>query len=116
MRAWNRSAGRDSSKPNTPSEPVKGKTLTAKFAKKGREDREEELLLMPGNRTRLSPSFLIFVLAAFLTGCGGSGTSIERSFPGTSGQFTHVYVVFPPATGMNNAHFIRTVMTQQAID
>jgi hypothetical protein len=31
-------------------------------------------------------------------------------------QFTNVYVVFPPASGVNNTHFMSTVMNQAAIN
>src|SRR5216683_2791845 len=84
----------------------KGKTLT-KLAKK-------ELPSMPGSK-RILLRCLIFALAAFLTGCGGVSKSSAPP-PVTTGQFTHVYVAFPPATGVNNAHFMSTVMTQKAIE
>ncbi len=48
-------------------------------------------------------------IAAAVGTIGGS-TSLTIS------QFTHVYVVFPPATGANNAHFMSTVMNQNAIE
>jgi len=62
---------------------------------------------------RLScPCFLILL---FLTGCGGSKNTTSNP-PPTSGQFTHVYVVFPPPSGENNTHFMKTVITQPAIE
>jgi hypothetical protein len=47
-----------------------------------------------------------------LTGCGGSGSS-NASGPS---QFTHVYVVAPPASGVNNQHLMASVMNQAAIE
>ncbi|MFZ0761664.1 MAG: hypothetical protein WAM69_17080, partial [Candidatus Sulfotelmatobacter sp.] len=72
-------------------------------------------------RTRRSglPSLgAICALLALLTGCGsGSGSGSETTTtPPPSSQFTHVYVVFPPATGEDNTHFMNTVMTQPAIE
>ena len=72
---------------------------------------------MHGNRSTFPLWCLTSFLAALLTGCGGSGTSIETSFPPPpSHQFTHVYVVFPPATDPNKTHFMNTVMNQKAVD
>jgi len=56
-----------------------------------------------------------FLISLFLSGCGGSKSSTSTP-PPTSGQFTHVYVVFPPSSGVNNAHFMSTVITQPAIE
>lgn len=53
-------------------------------------------------------------LLALLTGCGGGGTS--GTGPVQSAQFTHVYVVFPPSSGVNNQHLMATVMNQAAIE
>lgn len=50
---------------------------------------------------------------AILTACGGSSNSTT---PPPQGQFTHVYVVFPPQSGTNNQHFMSTVMNQAAIE
>jgi len=62
-------------------------------------------------------SCAVLVLMGLLTGCGGSGTSTSAPPPPPpSGQFTHVYVVFPPATDPNKTHFMNTVMTQKAIE
>jgi hypothetical protein len=56
-------------------------------------------------------------ILSLLTGCGGSSSGASTTPPPTSsGQFTHVYVVFPPASGINNAHFMSTVMNQAAIE
>ena len=52
---------------------------------------------------------------SFLAGCGGVAKSTTPP-PGSSGQFTHLYVVFPPSSGVNNQHFMSTVMTQPAIE
>jgi hypothetical protein len=52
---------------------------------------------------------------AMLTGCGGvsKGTTTSAG----PGQFTHVYVVFPPAASDPNfSHFMNTVITQKAIE
>jgi hypothetical protein len=59
---------------------------------------------------------LVIVFAGILTGCGGGNGTPPPPPPPSSGQFTHVYVVFPPATGINNAHFMATVMNQAHID
>ncbi len=59
------------------------------------------------------------MLLGLLTGCGGSGTSAPppcEGCPPPAPQFTHVYVVFPPASGVNNTHFMNTVMNQAHID
>jgi hypothetical protein len=57
------------------------------------------------------------VVFALLTGCGGgSSSSTPPPPPPPPGQFTHVYVVFPPASGVNNTHFMSTVMNQKAIE
>jgi hypothetical protein len=66
-------------------------------------------------------SCAIFALLGILPGCGsgsgsGSGSGTTTPSPSTPSQFTHVYVVFPPATGENNLHFMSTVMTQPAIE
>jgi len=59
-------------------------------------------------------SCAIGTLLALLTGCGGvAGTSTTTT---TSSQFTHVYVVFPPNSGINNQHLMATVMNQAAIE
>jgi hypothetical protein len=102
-----------------PSIRVKGKTLTAKLAeaKKGREDREEDPPLMHSNRPAPVLWCLIFVFAAFLTGCSGvSKNSSTTATTSSAHQFTHVYVVFPPQTDPNKTHFMSTVMTQAAIE
>jgi hypothetical protein len=69
-------------------------------------------------RTFLPPCCLVLVLASLLTGCGGSGTSAPPPCEGCPpvNQFTNVYVVFPPASGVNNTHFMSTVMNQAAIN
>jgi hypothetical protein len=59
----------------------------------------------------------VCAILGLLTGCGGSSSGPSTTTPpATSGQFTHVYVVFPPANGINNAHFMSTVMNQAAIE
>ena len=70
---------------------------------------------MHNSRPATSLWCLIFVSAAFLTGCGGVSKS-SPVIPVTTGQFTHVYVVFPPQTDPNKTHFMTTVMTQAHID
>jgi hypothetical protein len=59
-------------------------------------------------------SCAICALLAFLTGCGGGSSSSTGT--GQSAQFTHVYVVFPPSSGVNNQHLMATVMNQAAIE
>ena len=63
-------------------------------------------------RTLLFLSIVASTLGV-LTGCGGSSKS-SSSGPG---QFTHVFVVFPPSTSdPNYSHFMNTVMPQKAIE
>lgn len=50
-----------------------------------------------------------------LAGCG-SNSSSNAHLPPVQGQFTHVYVAFPPDSGTNNTHFMNTVMNQAAIE
>jgi hypothetical protein len=59
-------------------------------------------------------SFLLPIIALLpLCACGG-GTGNKSSSPG---QFTHVYVVFPPPVNdANHSHFMNTVMSQPAIE
>ena len=64
---------------------------------------------------RLGLSLISVLLLALLTACGGSSGSGTPP-PPTQGQFTHVYVVFPPDSGVNNQHFMSTVMPQAAIE
>jgi len=71
---------------------------------------------MHSNRPALLLWCFILVSAAFLTGCGGVGKSSSTVPPPSSGQFTHVYVVFPSANDPNKTHFMSTVMTQNAIE
>jgi hypothetical protein len=62
-------------------------------------------------------SCAISALLGILTACGGSGSSTTTPPPPvTPSQFTHVYVVFPPASGVNNTHFMSTVMPKAAIN
>lgn len=66
----------------------------------------------PAIRKFLSFVFVLCVLS-LLAGCGGGSTK-STSGPG---QFTHVYVVFPPAASDPNlSHFMSTVMNQPAIE
>ncbi len=59
----------------------------------------------------------IFALEVLLTACGGGSSSATTPVtPPPTGQVTHVYVVFPPASGVNNTHFMSTVMNQNAIE
>ena len=51
-----------------------------------------------------------------LAGCHGISSGGGTPPPSGSGQFTHVYVVFPPDKGVNNQHFMSKVMTQAAIE
>jgi hypothetical protein len=71
---------------------------------------------MFSQRIALPAVFLIFALEIFLTGCGGVSSSPTTTTPPPTGQFTHVYVVFPPASGVNKTHFMSTVMNQNAIE
>jgi len=60
---------------------------------------------------------VICILLALLTGCGGSSSAPPPCTGcSTTPQFTNVYVVFPPASGVNNTHFMSTVMNQAAIN
>jgi len=68
--------------------------------------------------SRLRGSILLFSCATcmlgLLTACGGGSKSSGSSGPG---QFTHVYVVFPPSTtDPNYSHFMNTVMPQKSIE
>ncbi len=51
-----------------------------------------------------------------LSGCGGSGATNQLQTVQPPAPFTHVYVVFPPAGGVNNTHFMSTVINQKAIE
>src|SRR5580698_148480 len=65
------------------------------------------------------PTLFLLFSAFFLISCGGasnSGNGGSTPPPPTSGQFTHVYAVFPPNTGVDNTHFVQTVMPQAAIE
>jgi hypothetical protein len=67
--------------------------------------------------TYLVSCLAIFVFTGFLASCGGGSSSTPTPIPPpATGQFTHVYVVFPPASGVNNQHFMSTVMNQAAIN
>jgi len=70
------------------------------------------------SRTTLPLSCAACIFLALLTGCGGVSSTApppcEACSVGT--QFTNVYVVFPPASGVNNTHFMSTVMNQAAIN
>jgi hypothetical protein len=64
-------------------------------------------------RTILSIS-LVWIALGILSACGGGTGSKNSSGPG---QFTHVYVVFPPSTSdPNHSHFMNTVINQPAIE
>ncbi len=57
---------------------------------------------------------LAFAGLGLLSACGGSGSTKSTAGPG---QFTHVYVVFPPAVNdPNHSHFMNTVMNQPAVE
>ena len=63
-------------------------------------------------------SILLFLsavgLMGLLTGCGGGTSKSSSTGPG---QFTHVFVVFPPGTSdPNYTHFMNTVMPEAAIE
>ncbi len=54
------------------------------------------------------------IAIVILNACGGGTGSKSSSGPG---QFTHVYVVFPPPTSdPNHSHFMSTVINQAAIE
>lgn len=70
---------------------------------------------MDKSLTKFRLAFTSCILLSLLTGCGGSGSSLTTS-PPPSGQFTHVYVVFPPQNDPNKTHFMNTVINQPAIE
>ncbi|MGA7220449.1 MAG: hypothetical protein WBX38_19190 [Candidatus Sulfotelmatobacter sp.] len=63
---------------------------------------------------RIAVALPSLVLTLFtLTACGGgSHSSAANAFH----QFTHVYVVAPPVSGINNQHLMASVMNQAAIE
>jgi len=61
-------------------------------------------------------SVLLVLSLLLLAGCGSNSANNSHLPPPQQGQFTHVYVAFPPKTGTNNTHFMNTVMTQPAIE
>jgi hypothetical protein len=63
----------------------------------------------------LACAICAFVALSTLTGCGG-GSGSTNIGPVQAAQFTHVYVVFPPNSGINNQHVMATVMNQSAIE
>ena len=70
-----------------------------------------------------SPSVATISTTGIASGIGSGQTTIQAvvgAIDGTTtltaNQVTHVYVVFPPATGVNNAHFMSSVMNQTAIE
>jgi len=68
-------------------------------------------------RNRIVLWFAVCTILGVLTGCGGSSSGSSTTPPPVAtGQFTHVYVVFPPSSGINNQHFMSTVMNQSAIE
>ena len=72
---------------------------------------------MFSHRLALPAVFLIAALRFFSTACGGGSSSkTTPATPQPTGQYTHVYVVFPPASGVNYTHFMSTVMTQPKIE
>jgi hypothetical protein len=65
------------------------------------------------------PTLFLLFSSLFLISCGGasnSGNGSSTQPPPTSGQFTHVYAAFPPNSGVDNTHFVQTVMPQPAIE
>ncbi len=70
---------------------------------------------MPGKSTSVFLLSLAVGATSILIGCGG----VSKGGGATAGpgQFTHVYVVFPPGTSdPNHSHFMNTVMNQAAIE
>ena len=70
-----------------------------------------------------APSVATISTTGIASGIGSGQTTIQAvvgAIDGTTiltaNQVTHVYVVFPPATGVNNAHFMSSVMNQTAIE
>lgn len=74
-----------------------------------------EILTRKVLASKLLSLSITVALAAFLAGCGG-GSSSNNSSVSSTNQFTHVYVVFPAQSGVNNQHLMTTVMTQTAIE
>src|SRR5690349_4190314 len=62
---------------------------------------------------RLCAPLLLLLL---LIGCGSNSGGSPPPPPPNPGQFTHVYAIFPPQSGINNTHFMNTVMNQPAIE
>jgi hypothetical protein len=68
----------------------------------------------------------IGLLGLATSGISPGSTTINASYGGVKGsstltvsvgaQYTHIYVVFPPASGVNNTHLMNTVINQPAID
>jgi len=71
---------------------------------------------MDRSGTDLWLALAVCVLLGLLTGCGASSGSRTTTPPPSSGQFTHVYVVFPPQNDPNKTHFMNTVINQSAIE
>lgn len=62
-------------------------------------------------------------ITGLATTVGSGQTTIQPTQGSISGssnltvtKFTHVYVMFPPPSGVNNAHFMNSVITQAAIE
>lgn len=69
------------------------------------------------NPAALALSVSVCFPILLLVGCGGvSSGPTTTTGGGDAHQFTHVYVVSPPATDPNNTHFMNTVMPQKAIE
>jgi hypothetical protein len=70
-----------------------------------------------------APTVATISTTGVASGVGSGQTTIEAAVGAINGtttltanQFTHVYVVFPPPTGVNNAHFMSSVINQTAIE
>jgi hypothetical protein len=70
-----------------------------------------------------APSVATIGTKGLASAVGPGQTTIEAAVGAINGSTTltvnplaHVYVVFPPSTGVNNTHFMNTVMNQPAID
>jgi hypothetical protein len=70
---------------------------------------------MPGIATIIASGLATTVASGQTTIQATQGT-ISGSTSLTVSQFTHVYVVFPPPSGVNNTHFMNSVMTQAAVE
>ncbi len=86
-------------------------------------DGSTQNLTVTANWSSSAPGVATINPAGLATGVDSGQTTIEAAVGSINGttvlttnQTTHVYVVFPPPTGVNNAHFMSSVMNQSAIE